>query len=110
MKAMILNAYGDSAAFQQSELPTPSLKPGHVLIQVAASSVNTFDTMIRSMGRDLPLSPDLPAVLGMDFAGVVEAAGDGVDGFARATKSMVAPVAWPICRARLPNTYSPMPD
>ncbi len=52
------------------------------MVRVAATSVNTVDTMIRQMGKDLPLSPDLPAVLGMDFAGTVEAVGDGVTGFA----------------------------
>lgn len=82
MRAMILNAYGETAAFEAADLPTPAVKPGHVLVRVAATSVNTVDTMIRSMGKDLPLSPDLPAVLGMDFAGAVEAIGDGVEGFA----------------------------
>ena len=38
--------------------------------------------MIRQMGKDLPFSPDLPAVLGMDFAGTIEAVGEGVTGFA----------------------------
>lgn len=36
--------------------------------------------MIRTRGHDLvPLSPSLPAVLGMDFAGAVEEVGDGVE-------------------------------
>lgn len=82
MKAMILNAYGEQAAFEATELPKPAVKPGHVLLRVAATSVNTVDTMIRQMGKDLPLSPDLPAVLGMDFAGTVEAVGEGVTAFA----------------------------
>ena len=55
---------------------------GQVLVRIAATSVNTVDMMIRQMGKDLPLSPDLPALLGMDFAGTVEAVGDGVTGFA----------------------------
>jgi len=78
---MIVNTYGNSDVFEASEIETPSLKPGHVLVKVAATSVNTVDTMIRSMGKDLPLSPELPAVLGMDFAGIVEAVGGGVTGF-----------------------------
>ncbi|HQU89818.1 zinc-dependent alcohol dehydrogenase family protein [Denitromonas sp.] len=82
MKAMILNEYGADARFQASELPLPVVKAGHVLVRVAASSVNTVDTMIRQMGKDLPLSPDLPAVLGMDFAGTVEAIGEAVTQFA----------------------------
>ncbi|MEM6576265.1 MAG: zinc-dependent alcohol dehydrogenase family protein [Pseudomonadota bacterium] len=82
MQAMILNEYGDQAEFQSTELPTPEAAPGQVLVRIAASSVNTVDTMIRSAGEALPLSPKLPALLGMDFAGVVEAVGDGVDRFA----------------------------
>ena len=82
MKVMILNAYGADAGFQATEMAAPVARAGHVVVRVAASSVNTVDTMIRAMGKDLPLSPDLPAVLGMDFAGTVEAVGDGVTGFA----------------------------
>lgn len=82
MKAMILNTYGGDAEFQLTDLAPPSIKAGQVLVRVAASSVNTVDTMIRQMGKDLPLSPDLPAVLGMDFAGTVEAIGEGVTHFA----------------------------
>ena len=82
MKAMILNEYGENAEFQTTELPQPEAKAGHVLVRVAATSVNTVDTMIRQMGQDLPLSPALPAVLGMDFAGTVETVGEGVSDFA----------------------------
>ncbi len=82
MKAMILNEYGENAEFQLTELPQPSVKAGHVVVRVAATSVNTVDTMIRQLGQEnLPLSPDLPAVLGMDFAGTVEAVGEGVTNF-----------------------------
>jgi len=81
MKAMVLNEYGDSATFQLTKVAQPSVRAGHVLVGVAATSVNTVDTMIRQMGKDLPLSPDLPAVLGMDFAGTVEAVGEGVTHF-----------------------------
>ncbi|WP_386628344.1 zinc-dependent alcohol dehydrogenase family protein [Sulfitobacter geojensis] len=82
MKAMTITAYGENAKFDAAELPKPTVTPGHVVIRIAASSVNTVDTMIRSMGSDLPLSPALPAVLGMDFAGVVDAVGEGVTKFA----------------------------
>jgi alcohol dehydrogenase len=83
MKAMVLKEYGENAEFQLTELAMPEVKTGHVVVKVAAASVNTVDTMIRQMGqKDLPLSPDLPAVLGMDFAGRVEAVGKGVTGFA----------------------------
>ncbi|MGI9433948.1 MAG: alcohol dehydrogenase catalytic domain-containing protein, partial [Geminicoccaceae bacterium] len=82
MKAMVLKQYGHDAEFHPAELPEPSLKAGHVIVRIAATSVNTVDTMIRQMGQDLPLSPGLPAVLGMDFAGTIEAVGEGVTDFA----------------------------
>ena len=82
MKAMVLNEYGAGAEFHSTELSRPAATVGQVVVRVAATSVNTVDTMIRSIGKDLPLSPELPAVLGMDFAGTVEETGDGVAGFA----------------------------
>lgn len=78
MKAMILNKYGEDAVFEVTEVATPTLKSGEVLVKIAASSVNTVDTMIRKMGEDLPLSPETPALLGMDFAGTIEAIADDV--------------------------------
>lgn len=81
MKAMIVNAYGDDAVFEAAEVEKPQATAGHVLIKIAASSVNMVDTMIRKMGKALPLSPDTPAILGMDFAGTVEAVGAGVEGY-----------------------------
>jgi NADPH2:quinone reductase len=82
MKAMILNEYGERSTFQLAEISVPLVKAGHVLVKIAASSINTVDTMIRQMGVELPLSPALPAVLGMDFAGTVTEVGAGVSGFA----------------------------
>jgi len=83
MKAMVLNSYGPDSVFEEADIAEPTVSAGHVLVRVAATSVNTVDTMIRQMGQEqLPLSPDLPAVLGMDFAGTVEAVGEGVEGFA----------------------------
>ncbi|TLX50614.1 quinone oxidoreductase [Pseudoalteromonas ruthenica] len=81
MKAMIVNKFGSPDVFELTELTKPEVKKGHVLVKIAATSVNTVDTMIRQMGADLPLSPSAPALLGMDFAGVVEAVGEGVQSF-----------------------------
>ncbi|MEL6930452.1 MAG: alcohol dehydrogenase catalytic domain-containing protein, partial [Cyanobacteria bacterium J06600_6] len=78
MKAMLIKSYGEDAKFEVAEIEKPQVKAGHVLVKIAASSVNTVDTMIRKMGKELPLSPDTPAILGMDFAGTVEAVGEGV--------------------------------
>lgn len=81
MKAMLINNYGEDAAFEAAEVEAPEVKAGHILVKIAASSVNTVDTMIRKMGKELPLAPDTPAILGMDLAGTVEAVSKGVSGF-----------------------------
>ncbi|MCU7555201.1 zinc-dependent alcohol dehydrogenase family protein [Alteromonas sp. ASW11-19] len=81
MKAMIVNEFGGPDVFTQSDISKPALTSGHILVRIKATSVNTVDTMIRSMGPELPLAPAAPALLGMDFAGVVEEVGENVSGF-----------------------------
>jgi len=79
MKAMVLTQFGDPDHFALRDLPDPQPGPGEVLIRVAASGVNPVDTKIRRGGS--AVAPELPAILGMDVAGTVEAVGDGVDAF-----------------------------
>ena len=81
MRAMVLTSYGETADFVETDLPAPAVGEGQVLVRIAASSVNTVDTMIRQMVKDLPFAPDFPAVLGMDFAGTVAEVGAGVVGY-----------------------------
>ncbi len=82
MQAMILNQYGEDAKFESTTMDKPQATPGHVIVKIAATSVNTVDTMIRNFGQaQLPFAPDLPAVLGMDFAGTIEDVGEGVTDF-----------------------------
>ncbi len=81
MKAMVINEYGENATFESAELAKPILKDGQVLVKIMASSVNTVDTMIKNMGKDLSFSPKTPAILGMDFAGIIEEIGANVTQF-----------------------------
>ncbi len=78
MKAMIIRKFGDSNVFESAEITKPEVEPNHVLVKISATSINTVDTMIREMGKELPISPELPAVLGMDFSGTVESVGEAV--------------------------------
>lgn len=80
MKAMLLDQYGATSNFRLGEVPVPALRPGHVLIKVAATSVNPADTKLRRNGP--PIAPELPGIFGFDVAGTVEAVGEGVGGFA----------------------------
>jgi NADPH:quinone reductase-like Zn-dependent oxidoreductase len=62
------------------ELPVPQPGPGQVLVRVLASAVNPLDTKIAA-GKGGHANQTLPAVLGMDLAGVVERLGEGVTAF-----------------------------
>ncbi len=81
MRAMIIGEYGENSQFETKEMEQPDVQKGSVLVKVAASSVNTVDTMIRKMGENLPFSPATPAILGMDFAGTIVAIGEDVEHF-----------------------------
>ncbi|QNK48874.1 zinc-dependent alcohol dehydrogenase family protein [Brevibacterium sp. PAMC23299] len=80
MKAQIIQSFGDPSVFQLEEVSKPDLKPGHVLIQVKASSVNPIDTKVRA-GAVPAVAPEFPAVLHGDVAGLVSAVGEGVTEF-----------------------------
>ncbi|WP_409290272.1 zinc-dependent alcohol dehydrogenase family protein [Peribacillus sp. SCS-37] len=80
MKAQIIESFGGPSVFELKEVSKPEVLPGHVLIEVRATSVNPVDTKVRS-GAVPAVSPDFPAVLHGDVSGVVAAVGDGVTGF-----------------------------
>ena len=81
MKAQLIRSFGAADVFEAVDWPKPAAGPGQVLIRVEASSVNTADAKARELGHVLDFVPDLPAVLGMDVAGIVEEVGEGVSAF-----------------------------
>lgn len=79
MRAMTINSFGGPDVFQLSEVPMPTLLPGHVLIKVAASSINPLECKIRS--GTVALSPAFPAILNGDVAGTITATAKDVTQF-----------------------------
>jgi NADPH:quinone reductase-like Zn-dependent oxidoreductase len=77
MRAAVLPRTGDCDVFEIQDRPEPSVEPGRVLIRVRAAGINFADLMARQ--GLYPDAPDLPAVLGYEVAGEVEAVGDGVE-------------------------------
>lgn len=57
-------------------LPTPAPKAGEVLIEIKAASLNFPDLLI--VQNKYQMKPPLPFVPGSEYAGVVQAVGDGV--------------------------------
>ncbi len=78
MDALVLTE--TNSDFVRSRMTCPAPAAGEVLVRVKASSVNPLDLKIKS-GQASHAHHPLPAVLGMDLAGVVEAVGPGVTSF-----------------------------
>ena len=78
MRALVLEAA--NGPFVSRQIPRPVAGPGQVLVEIAASGVNPLDTKIRA-GAAAHAKHPLPAVLGLDLAGVVRAVGAGVERF-----------------------------
>jgi NADPH2:quinone reductase len=63
-------------ALNWKELPTPQPGPGQVLIQIQAASLNFPDLLI--VQNKYQIKPELPFVPGSEYAGTIEAVGEGV--------------------------------
>ena len=78
MQALVLESYAEP--LRLTRMTTPRAAPGQALVRIAASGVNPLDTKIRA-GNGAHAKHPLPAVLGLDLAGTVEALGPGVTRF-----------------------------
>jgi NADPH:quinone reductase-like Zn-dependent oxidoreductase len=78
MQAAILD--GARQPFRLASVDRPTPKSGEVLVRIKASGVNPLDTKIRA-GQAAHARHPLPAILGIDLAGTVEAVGANVTAF-----------------------------
>jgi NADPH:quinone reductase-like Zn-dependent oxidoreductase len=80
-RALVLTQYGGPEAVAISSVPAPEAGPNQVLVRVKAAGINGMDWKVREgYVRDaVPLQ--LPAVLGIELAGVVEGIGPGASRF-----------------------------
>jgi NADPH2:quinone reductase len=76
--AWIVDEPGGS--FRKIELPMPAPQANQVLVQICASGLNPLDTKIHR-GEAAHAQQPLPAVLGLDMAGIVEEVASGVTSF-----------------------------
>jgi NADPH:quinone reductase-like Zn-dependent oxidoreductase len=81
MKAILLRAYGGPSTTEVADTTQPIAGPGQVLVRTRAAGINGLDWKIREgYVRDAFPLP-LPAVLGIEVAGIVEALGPGATRF-----------------------------
>jgi NADPH2:quinone reductase len=73
--AIRIHEYGGPERMVWEEIPLPAPKPGEALVRHRAVGLNYIDVYFRS---GLYKAPALPAIIGMEGAGIVEAIGEGV--------------------------------
>ncbi len=79
MRAILMTEAGGPDVLTEAEVDKPACGDNEVLVHVMAAGVNPIDTKLR--GNGLYFSDGLPAILGCDGAGIVEAVGSGVSRF-----------------------------
>jgi NADPH2:quinone reductase len=80
MKAILMSDCGGPEVLQLAEIAMPQIEHGQqVRVRLKAAGVNPIDTKLRARGTYYPQL--MPAVLGCDGAGIIEAVGQEVTAF-----------------------------
>ena len=82
MKAVRFDHYGDVDVLEVRDVEDPVPGPGEVLVAVKAAGINPGEIAIREGALHERFPATFPSGEGTDFAGVVQAVGDGVRRFA----------------------------
>ena len=80
MRALVITKHGGPEVMQMQDRPDPQPEAGEVLVRVKAAGINFADVLARMGMYDD--APDPPCVVGYEFAGDVEAVGEGVTEYA----------------------------
>lgn len=79
MKAIVVREFGAPEVMKIEDVAEPSPGPGQLRVRVHAAGVNPVDTYVRA--GTYARKPPLPFTPGFDYAGVVDAVGNGVTRF-----------------------------
>ncbi|MBV8131046.1 MAG: zinc-binding dehydrogenase [Alphaproteobacteria bacterium] len=79
MKAMVLREHGAGGLRYETDFPDPAPGVGDVVVRVRAAALNYHDVFTR---RGMPgIKISMPAIMGLDVAGEIAAAGPSVGGW-----------------------------
>jgi NADPH:quinone reductase-like Zn-dependent oxidoreductase len=98
MKAAYMERHGGPEVLKYGDLPDPVPKPGEVVVDIHAASINGADWRVRT--GDYAKISTFPYVLGRDFSGVVSAVGAGVTDF------RVGDPVFAVCEVGQEGTYA----
>jgi NADPH:quinone reductase-like Zn-dependent oxidoreductase len=81
MKAAQISRFGGPGVLSVNEVERPAPGAGEILVLVEATSVNGHDVIVRAGGLKMVSGRKFPLGTGLDFAGVVAAAGPGAGAY-----------------------------
>ncbi len=80
-KTVVFNTYGDADVLHLVDDDAPQPGPGQVRVRVKAAGVQPFDCLFRSGAARQWVQARFPQRIGNEFAGVIDAVGEGVTVF-----------------------------
>ncbi|MFD0021853.1 NADP-dependent oxidoreductase [Streptomyces sp. NPDC058382] len=80
MEAIVFEEFGGPEVLNPARVEEPYPGPGQVRVKVVAAGVNPMDYKIRNGWMEDMFPTSLPAIPGVEFAGVVDRIGEGVTG------------------------------
>jgi NADPH2:quinone reductase len=98
MKALLCSRLGTPDDLEVADVPDPIAGPGEVVVKVAAAALNFLDTLI--IAGKYQTKPPLPFSPAAEFAGTVEALGNGVT-TATIGARVIGYVGWGAARERI---------
>jgi NADPH:quinone reductase-like Zn-dependent oxidoreductase len=74
MKAVVFRKHGGPDVLEYTDVPSPTIRPNEVLVQVKACALNHLDVFVRGGLPGIEIT--LPHILGNDVAGIVREVGE----------------------------------
>src|SRR5215471_14876988 len=87
MKAVFFHRHGGNEVLEYGDWPLPEPGAGEIRISIRAAAMNHLDIFVRDGIPGVPL----PQIPGADSAGIVDALGEGVEGFAAGDRVLIQP-------------------
>ncbi|MGI5191713.1 NADP-dependent oxidoreductase [Promicromonospora sp. CA-289599] len=109
MRAVVLDEFGGPEVLHLGEVPEPEAGPGQVRVQVEAVGVNAFDGKVRSGAMEAAFRTRLPAVTGLEVAGIVDQVGADVTGVAVGDR-VAGPAGRGAAELAVLRVWAPVPD
>jgi NADPH:quinone reductase len=104
MKALVITSLAGPSALAIQEVAKPELKPGQIMVQVAAGGLNFADFMTSKGGY--PGTPPPPLVAGREFAGTEEGTRRRVMGYVQWSAFAEETAAYPSMLWPIPDQWT----